>query len=177
MIFHDQCASGGALVKHATEIKLRWLKSNSIHSEDTEKIEFNWENLISSSYFHWYAHSEFFILVNRRFLILLDQIPLASLQDAPIGFEFRPDFELSFSLDETECGIEFKVWFEILGEEKLNFHGVCASVVKNDLFSVELFVDQHIQIVFLFLYVDGYVNTCTTNCDGNGLCVVLILKE
>ena len=141
MVFHDHCASGGAFVKHATEIKLRWVESDGIDCEDAEKIKFDWQNLISSSYFHWYTHCELFVLINRWFFILLDQIPLASLQDAPIGFKFRPDFELTFSLDETECGIEFKVWFEILWEEKLNFHGIGASVVKNNLFSVELFVN------------------------------------
>ena len=72
MVFHDQSASGGALVKHATEIELWWAESDSIHCEDAQQTEFNWQNLIRSSHFHWNAHCKFFILVNWRFLVLLD---------------------------------------------------------------------------------------------------------
>ena len=49
--------------------------------------------------------------------------------------------------------------------------------MKNDLLSVELLIDKHIQVVFLFLNVDGNIDAGAVNRDRDGLRVVLILKE
>ena len=122
MIFHNHCASGCALVKHASEIELWWHESNCIDRKNTQEIEFDGQNLIGASDFHWYTHCKLFIFINGWFLILLDQIPLACLQDAPIRLQFGPYLELTFPLYETKCRVEFYVRFEVLREEKLDFH-------------------------------------------------------
>ena len=73
--------------------------------------------------------------------------------------------------------VELQVWLEVFRESKLNFHGVSASVVENNLLTVELLIHKHVQVVLLVLYVDGHVDTCSVYCDRDWLCVILVLEE
>ena len=80
-------------------------------------------------------------------------------------------------MDETQSWVELQVWFKVLGERELDFHGVCTAVVQDDLLSVELLVYQNIQIVLFLLNIDRHIDTPTTDLDWDGLGVVLVLKE
>ena len=108
---------------------------------------------------------------------MLDQEAAASLEDAPIWLKFGPDLERAIPLDEPQRRIELKVRLEVLRESQLDFHCIGASVVQYDFFSVELLVDKHIEIVLLFLNVDGYIDTSALHRDRNRFGEVLILQE
>ena len=49
--------------------------------------------------------------------------------------------------------------------------------MQNNLLSVRLLVDEHIQVILLILDVDRNIDACSTNSDGNRLGVVLIFEE
>ena len=49
--------------------------------------------------------------------------------------------------------------------------------MQDDLLSVELLIDQDIQIVLFLLDIDRHINTPTTDLDWDRLGVVLVLKE
>ena len=72
---------------------------------------------------------------------MLDKEATARLQNATVGLQLCPNFERAVTLDEAECRIELKLLLEVLGERQLNFHGIGAPIVENDLLSVELLVD------------------------------------
>lgn len=108
---------------------------------------------------------------------MLDQEATAGLENAPIWLKLSPNLELAIALDEAQCRIELKVRLEVLRESQLDFHCIGASVVQYDFFTVELLVDKHIEIVFLFFNVDGHIDTGALHCDRNWLGVVLVLQE
>ena len=108
---------------------------------------------------------------------MFDKEPTAGLQNTPIWLQLRPDFEGTIALDKAEGRIEFEVGLEVLGESQLDFHSVSASVVQDNLLSVELFIDKNVQVVLFFLNVDRHINAVTSNSDRNRLSVVLILEE
>ena len=49
--------------------------------------------------------------------------------------------------------------------------------MQDDLFSVELLINEHIQVVLLLLDVNGHINARTSYCNRDWLRVVLILEE
>ena len=84
---------------------------------------------------------------------------------------------MTFALDVTESWIELKILFEVLGEEKLYLHRVLRPVVKDDLLSVKLLIDKHIQIILILLNINGNVDTVTSHRYGDWLCIILVLKK
>jgi hypothetical protein len=67
------------------------------------------------------------------------------------------------ALDVSESWVELKVWLEIFGEEKLYLHRVLGSVVQDDSLSVELLVNEDVQVVLLFLHIDGDIYALATD--------------
>ena len=49
--------------------------------------------------------------------------------------------------------------------------------MEDNALTIELVVNQNIQVVLKILNVDRNVNTLTTNGDGDWLAVILVLKE
>ena len=49
--------------------------------------------------------------------------------------------------------------------------------MQDDFLSVELLIDKHVQVVLLLLNVDGHIDACTSDCNRDWLCVVLVLEE
>ena len=49
--------------------------------------------------------------------------------------------------------------------------------MQDDLLSIELLIDQNIQVVLLLLDIDWNINTSTRHFDWNWLSVILILEE
>jgi hypothetical protein len=49
--------------------------------------------------------------------------------------------------------------------------------VKDNLLSVELFVNENVQVVHIFLNVDWHVDATTSNHDWDWLSVVLVFQE
>jgi hypothetical protein len=49
--------------------------------------------------------------------------------------------------------------------------------VKNDLLTIELVVDEHVQIVLLLSHIDGYIYAFTKDLNWDRLAVVLVVKE
>jgi hypothetical protein len=66
---------------------------------------------------------------------------LAVREDSAVGSELKPNIESSLALNVAESGVEFQVLLETSGEEELQLHGLSASVMKNDFFTIELFVN------------------------------------
>lgn len=177
MIFHCQRESRSCLVEDASEIDLRRRECYGVHSEDTKEAELDRENLIGPCDFHGNAHSEFFVFVFRRIFVLLDQESTASLQNAAIWLQLGPNLERAIPLNEAKRGVELQVRLEVFWERQLDFHGVGASVVENDLLSVELLVDEDVQIVLFLLNIDGHIDASAVDSDWDGLRVVLVLQE
>lgn len=176
MVLHSHCKAGTTLVEDISEIYQRRGKGDCANSEDCEDIEFDWKNLIRSNNFNGNSHCEFFIFIFRRsFIVLLHQVLLAGGKNCAVGPKLKPNVKCSFALDVAESRVEFQVLLEAPWEEELQFHGLCASVMKNDLLTIELFVDQHIQVVLFLGHIDGYVNTFTKHLNWNGLAIVLII--
>ena len=86
MVLHYQSATRCTLVKHATKIELRWHECYGIDCENAKQIELDRQDLISTCYFHWNLHGELFVLIDRRFFILLDQVSLTSLENTSVRF-------------------------------------------------------------------------------------------
>jgi len=84
---------------------------------------------------------------------------------------------VTFALDVTESWIELKILFEVLGEEKLYLHRVLRPVVKDDLLSVKLLIDKHIQIILILLNINGNVDAVTSHRYRDWLCIILVLKK
>ena len=129
MVLHGQLEARGCLVENTAKIDQRWCESYCIDSEDAEKAELDGEDLIGTGHLHRDAHGEFFVLILRWLLILLDEESTTRLQDAAIRPELRPDLEAAIPLDEAQRGVELEVRLEVLGERELNFHRVGTSVV------------------------------------------------
>ena len=66
---------------------------------------------------------------------------------------------------------------EIFGEEKLNLHRILGSVEECYFLTVELIINQYIEIIFFFFDVDWYINTLTPYRNRNGRSVILIFEE
>ena len=84
---------------------------------------------------------------------------------------------MACTLDVPKSWVELEVWLEVLWEEELDLHRVLGPVVQDDSLSIELLVDKDIQIVFLFLNVDGYIDALSTDGDWDWLRVVLVFEE
>jgi len=80
-------------------------------------------------------------------------------------------------LDKAQRRVELQVRLEVLRERELDLHRVRAPIVQDDLLSIELLVDKDVQVVLLFLNVDGDVNAGSLHRDWYWLCVVLVLEE
>lgn len=79
MVLENYVAASSKLVYHIAKVYHWRLECHCVDSEYTEQAKFDWQDLVSSSDFDGDAHSEFFVLVNRRIFVLLDQKPTASL--------------------------------------------------------------------------------------------------
>lgn len=49
--------------------------------------------------------------------------------------------------------------------------------MENNLFTVELIVNQYLHIVFFLLNINWYINTITSNFDWYGPGIILIFKK
>ena len=49
--------------------------------------------------------------------------------------------------------------------------------MHNDLLTVELLVDHHIEVVFFLVHIDWNINASTSNLEWDWLRVILVLKE
>lgn len=49
--------------------------------------------------------------------------------------------------------------------------------MQNYPLSIELFIDEDIQVVLFLLNIDWHVDTLTSHSERNWLCVILILEE
>jgi len=49
--------------------------------------------------------------------------------------------------------------------------------VQDNLLTVKLFVNENIQVINVFLDIDGYVDAATSNHDWNRLGVILIFQK
>ena len=133
--------------------------------------------MIGARHFDWNPHRELLVLVLWSLFVLLHQESTTCLQYRPVWLHLSPYFESTVSLDKAECRIELKVRFEVLGERQLDLHCVGTPIVKDDFLAVELLVDQHVQVVLLFLHVDGHIHAGSIDCDRDRLRVVLVLEE
>jgi hypothetical protein len=141
MVLHGHCETGTTLVEDIPEIYQRWRKSDSINRKHCEYVELDGQYLVGTDYFNGYFHSELFVFVlGRRLLVLLDQVLLAVREDGAVGAELQPDVEGSLALDVTQSRVELQVLLEAAGEEELQLHGLGTSVMKDDFFTIELFV-------------------------------------
>lgn len=59
----------------------------------------------------------------------------------------------------------------------MDFHWSGTSVQKDYLFSVELFIDENIEVIFLLFDIDGDIDAFPADGDRYRLCVVLVLEE
>jgi hypothetical protein len=142
MVLHSHCETGSALVEDISEIYQRRGKGHCIDSENCENVEFNRENLVCTDDLYGNFHCEFLIFIFWRCLIVLFyQVFLAVREDSAVGSELKPNIESSLALNVAESGVEFQVLLETSGEEELQLHGLSASVMKNDFFTIELFVN------------------------------------
>ena len=177
MVLHSQCAPGSCLVKDATKVDKLRRKGDRADRENAKQAELDGKYLICSRDFDWDAHGEFLVLILGRLLVLLDKEATACLQNTAVRFQFRPDLKRSVTLDEAKCWIKLEVLLEVLRKRQLDFHSICASIVKNDFFSVELLIDKHIQVILFLLDVNGHINARTSDCNRDRLRVVLVLEE
>lgn len=125
----------------------------------------------------WDAHSELLIRVLGRLFVLLDKVAAAGAQNRPVWLELGPDFELAMTLNEAERRVELQIGLEVFGEGQLNLHAVRRAIIQDNFLTVELFVDQDVEVVFFLFNVDRYINTAPCNRDWDRLRVVLVLKE
>lgn len=133
--------------------------------------------MIGSRDFHRNPHRKLLILIRGRLLILLDEEATTGLQNTPIWLQLGPNLKRAIALYEAKRGIELQVRFEVLGEGQLNFHSIGASVVKDYFLSVELLVDEYVQVVLLLLNIDGHINASSVDRDWNRFRVILVLQE
>jgi hypothetical protein len=142
MVLHSHCETGSALVEDISEIYQRRGKGHCIDSENCENVEFNRENLVCTDDLYGNFHCKFLIFIFWRGLIVLFyQVFLAVREDSAVGSELKPNVECALALYVAESGVEFQVLLETSGEEELQLHGLSASVMKNDFFTIELFVN------------------------------------
>lgn len=178
MIFHLNSSSRSTLVENISEINDRWVESDGVDREAAKDVELNWEHLVCSSDSDRDSHCEVFKLVLwRAFVIVADKISVACVQNRPIWPEFKPDFKLTQPLNVSQSRIELKVWLEILGEEELNLHRVLRPVMQDNSLSIELLVDENIEVVLFLLNKDGNIYALTSHGKWNWLCIVLIFKK
>ena len=178
MIFHFNHHFCCALIKNVSKVDLWWIKSNSVNRKAAQDMEFNWQYLVSTCHFDRNFHSEIFKFIFWcLFAVLLHQVSRASLQNRSIGPELQPNFKLTISLNVSQSRVELKIWLEILGEEKLDLHGVCRSVKQDNFLSVELFIDQDVQVILFFFNINRGVNALTLDGDGNRFGIVLVFEK
>jgi hypothetical protein len=178
MIFHDHSDAGATLVEDVAEVKHGRREGHSIHREDSEHGELDGEYLICPHYLNGYPHSEFLILIlGGDVFILLHQILLAICQNSAVWPELKPDFKCTVALDVPERRVEFKIGLETLREEKLELHWLGATIVKNNLLSVELLINQNIEVIFWLSNKYRDINAVTEYFDGDRLAIVLIIQE
>lgn len=80
-------------------------------------------------------------------------------------------------MDKAERGVELQIGLEVFGEGQLNLHAVRRAVIQNDFLTVELLVDQDVEVVLFFFNIDRHINAATCNRNRDWLRVVLVLKE
>ena len=177
MVLEYYVAASSQLVNNVTEVYYWRLKCNRIYSKNTQQTKFDWQNLIGTCNFYGNAHCELFVFVDGRILILLHQKPTACLQDASIWFQLRPNLKATFALNESEHGVEFKIWLKVSRKEKLYFHRQAASVEQNNFLSVKLIVDHNIHIVFFLLNIDMNIDAISHNLERDWLRIVLIFEK
>jgi hypothetical protein len=142
MVLHSHCETGSALVEDISEIYQRRSEGNRIDSENCENVEFNRENLVCTDDFYGNFHCKLLIFIFWRSpIVLFYQVFLAVRENSAVRSELKPNVESSLALNVAESGVEFQVLLETSGEEELQLHGLSASVMKNDFFTIELFVN------------------------------------
>jgi hypothetical protein len=108
---------------------------------------------------------------------LFHKIAATSAQNGSIWFQLCPDLKRSVALDESKCWIKLQVWLKVFGEGKLYLHAVWRPIVQDDFFTIKLFVDEYVEVVFFFFNIDWDIHTAPPNRDRDRLCVVLVFKK
>lgn len=177
MIFHGHTDRGSIFIVDVTKIDLLRVESDSVYRKAAQNTELNRQYLIGTHNFNRNPHRELLMRVSwRHFIIFLNQELVTSGKYRSIRFKLQPYGKTTITLNVSQSWIELQVWLEILGEEQLNLHRIRRPVEKSDLLPVKLVINEHIQIIFLFLDVDGHVHTLTLQYYGNGIRVVLIFQ-
>ena len=117
MVFHDNASSSSVLVENGAEAKLGRSKCYSIHRENTQNAELDWQNLVCASNLDRNSHCEFFKLVFGRVFILLHKVLLAGLKNRAIRPKLKPDLKLAVALNITKRGVKLKIRLKVFGEE------------------------------------------------------------
>ena len=178
VVLHSHSKARATLVEDIHEINQGRGERDGVDREDGEDVELDGKHLVRTDDLDGDFHSEFFVFVfGRRLIVLLHQVLLAVREDSAVRSELKPDVESAFALDVAEGRIEFQVLLETSREEELQFHGLGASVVKNDLLAVELVIDQHVQVVLFLSDIDGNINAFTEDFNRNGFAVVLVVQK
>ena len=164
-------------MKDIAKVDDRRGEGDGVNCKDSQDRELHREDLVSTDHFDGYSHGELLILILGRLLILLSQVLLAVSQDRSVWLELEPYVEGPQALDIPQCRVKLKVLLEALGEEKLDFHGLSATVVQDYLFTVELVIDEHVQVVLGFGHIDGHIDALTEDFDGDGVTIVLVIEE
>ena len=94
-----------------------------------------------------------------------------------IGCEFDPDIQGSLFLDVTDNGVELEVLFCFGGLQHLETHGALASVVESDLLSVDVTQEAYLEIIFLALDADWYLDAFALETDGDRRGVQTVLCD
>lgn len=178
MVLEANGDARSALVEHRAKVYHWWCESNSIDCEHSEQTESDWQDLVSSSDLDWNSHCEFLVFIFRwRLIVLLDKEASACLQNATVWLQLRPDLKRTIALNKSKSGIEVKVWFEIPWVNQLDLHGILSSIMQNDLLSVQLLVNQNLQIILFLVHINGHINTVTFNFNRDRFGVVLVLQK
>jgi hypothetical protein len=122
------------------------VESHCIDSKYCEDTELYGQDLVCTGHLYWNSHSKLLVFVlQRNAVVLFDQILLAVGQDRSVWPKLEPYLENTLALDIAERRVELEVGLESFVKEELDLHGERAPVEEQDLLSVELLVDQHLQ--------------------------------
>lgn len=162
---------------NVSKVNVRRGHSQRVDRKDAQEREFDWQDLVGSSYLDWNSHRELFVRISCRLFIFLGEVPPAGGQDGPVRLELGPDLKLAIALDVAKSWIELKVLSEVFREGKLDLHAVGRPVEEDDLLAVLLFVDQNVKVVLLLLDVNRHIDARAFDADWDWCCVVLVFKE
>lgn len=120
MILHGNCEARAALVEDISKVDKRRSEGYCIDGEHCKDVEFDWKHLVCTNNLNGDLHSELFIFILRRCLIiLLHKVFLTISENSAIRSKLKPNVKGALALNVTESGIEFQILFEASREEEL----------------------------------------------------------